>query len=64
MVRHFLERMNVGAILRGSLGGARQGHIDHALAIEVLLQNYILSPGPLYRIAEWVTPIEASVFGL
>jgi transposase len=64
IVRHFLERMNVADILRGSLGGARQGHIDHSLAIEVLLQNYVLSPGPLYRIGEWVAPIEASVVGL
>ena len=64
IVRHFLERMNVAGILRGCLGGARQGHIDHALAVEVLLHNYVLSPGPLYRITEWVAPIEASVLGL
>jgi transposase len=63
-VRHFLERMNVADILRGSLGSARQGQIDHSLAIGVLLQNYVLSPGPLYRVAEWVAPIEASVFSL
>src|SRR5712691_6396084 len=64
IVRHFLERMNVAGILRGCLGGARQGPIDHALALEVLLHNYVSSPGPLYRIAEWAAPIEASVFGL
>lgn len=64
IVRHFLDRMNVAGILRGCLGGARQGHIDHAMAIDVLLHNYVLSPGPLYRIAEWVAPIDASVFGL
>ena len=62
IVHHFLERMNVAGILRGCLGGARQG--DHSLALEVLLHNYVLSPGPLYRIAEWVAPIEAAVFGL
>ena len=64
IVHHFLERMNVGGILRGSLGGARQGLVDHAQALEVLLHNYVLSPGPLYRIGEWAHPIEASVFGL
>jgi transposase len=62
IVRHFLERMNVGGILRGCLGGARQGQIDHGQAIEVVVHNYVLSPGPLYRIADWVAPIEASVF--
>lgn len=56
--------MNVASILRGCLGGARQGPIDHALALEVLLHNYVSSPGPLYRIAEWAAPLEASVFGL
>jgi hypothetical protein len=40
IVRHFLERMNLGGILRGCLGGARQGLLDHALALEVLLHNY------------------------
>ena len=64
IVRHFLERMNVAGILRGCLGGARQGQIDHALALEVLLHNYVSSPGPLYRIAEWAAPIEAPVLGL
>jgi len=64
IVRHFLERMNVAGILRGCLGGARQGPIDHALALEVLLHNYVLSPGPLYRIAEWTAPLEAGVLGL
>ena len=63
-MRYFLERMNIADILRGSLGGARQGQIDHSLALEVLLQNYVLSPGPLYRVAEWVAPIDASAFGL
>jgi transposase len=64
IVHHFLERMNVGNIVRSYLGGARQGWIDHAQALEVLVHNYALSPGPLYRIAEWVGPIEASAFGL
>jgi transposase len=64
IVRHFLERMNVADILHGSLGGARQGQLDHSAAIEVLLHNYVLSPGPLYRVGEWAEPINAAVFGL
>ncbi len=64
IVRHFLERMNVAGIVRACVGGARQGQIDHAQALDVLVHNYVLSPGPLYRIAEWADPIEASAFGL
>ncbi len=64
IVHHFLARMNVAGILRGCVGGARQGPIDHAGALEVLLHNYVLSPGPLYRIGEWAAPLEAAVFGL
>jgi transposase len=64
IVRHFLDRMNVGGILRGCVGGARQGPVDHAVAIEVLVHNLVLSPGPLYRVAEWVAPVEAAALGL
>lgn len=64
IVRHFLDRMNVGDILRGCLGGARQGQVDHALALAVLLHNYVSSPGPLYRVAEWAAPLDAAAFGL
>ena len=56
--------MNVAGILRESLGGARQGLLDHAQTIEILVHNYVLSPGPLYRLAEWIAPIETSVLGL
>jgi len=30
----------------------------------VLVQNLIISPAPLYRIAEWANPFEASALGL
>ena len=64
VVHYFLERMNVAAVLYGCLRGARRGQLDHAQALEVLVHNYVLSPGPLYRIAEWVAPSEAAAFGL
>jgi transposase len=64
IVQHFLERLHVAGILRAALGGARQGLVDHGQAVEVLVHNYVLSPGPLYRLAEWAAPIEASGFNL
>ena len=30
----------------------------------MLVQNLIISPAPLYRIAEWANPFEASALGL
>ena len=56
--------MNVESILRGFLGGARQGVLDHARTLTVLIHNLLVSPGPLYRIAEWAAPLEPHVLGL
>ncbi len=56
--------MNLEGILRGALGGARQGVLDHARTRTVLVHNLLVSPGPLYRIAEWAAPWEPHVLGL
>jgi len=64
IVASFLGRMNVESILRGFLGGARQGVLDHARTLTVLIHNLLVSPGPLYRIAEWAAPLEPHVLGL
>lgn len=64
IVAQYLERMNLEAILRGALGGARQGVLDHARTLSVLVHNLLVSPGPLYRIADWAAPLEPHVLGL
>jgi transposase len=64
IISHFLERMNLAAILRGALGSARQGALDHAQTLCVLVHNLLVSPGPLYRMADWVAPLEPHVLGL
>jgi len=64
LIAHFLQRMNLEAILRGALGSARQGVLDHARTLLVLVHNLLVSPGPLYRIAEWAAPWEPEVLGL
>jgi transposase len=64
VIGYFLERMNLESILRGALGGARQGVLDHARTLTVLVHNLLVSPGPLYRITEWAAPWEPQVLGL
>ncbi len=64
VITHFLQRMNLESILRGALGSARQGILDHARTLTVPVQNLLVSPGPLYRIAEWAAPWEPEVLGL
>jgi hypothetical protein len=52
------------AIARACLGSARQGGLDHAQTLRVLVHNVLVSPAPLYRIADWAAPIEPSALGL
>jgi transposase len=55
---HFLGRMNFSHIVRSCLGTPRERILDHAQALALLVQNIVLSPAPLYRIAEWAAPID------
>jgi hypothetical protein len=50
--------MTLVRIVRSCLGTARESILDHAQTLTALLHNILLSPGPLYRIAEWARPIE------
>jgi transposase len=56
--------MMVSEIIRNCVGGSRQSEADPGQSIAVLVQNIILSPGPLYRVGEWAAPLEAHVLGL
>lgn len=64
VIAYYLERMNLEGILRGALGSARQGVLDHAKTLTVLVHNILVSPGPLYRIADWAAPVEPHVLSL
>src|SRR6516162_2166888 len=64
IITHFLERLMLEGIIRGCVGSARQGIIDHARTLVVLVHNLLVSPGPLYRIATWLAPVEPAVVGL
>jgi transposase len=55
---HFLGRMDFQHIARSCLGTPRKAIMDHAQTLSVFVQNILLSPAPLYRIAEWAHPID------
>ncbi len=56
--------MTFDRIVRSCLGSPREGRLDHAQSLAVLVQNIILSPAPMYRIAEWAEPIDSTALGL
>lgn len=64
LINQFLELTQFEAIARSCLGSARQGILDHAKTLTVLVHNVLVSPAPLYRIAEWAAPIEPAALGL
>jgi len=63
LIRHFLDRMAFFRIVGSCLGTGRESP-NHAQTLGVLVQNILLSPSPLYRIAEWAAPFSAAALGL
>ena len=64
IIRHYLERMNFRGIVRDCLGGGLHRGLDHAEVLSVLVQNILVSRGPMYRIKEWAQNIEPEALGL
>lgn len=64
ILQHFLDQMTLSRIVRLCLATPREGILDHAQTLSVLIHNIILSPAPLYRIAEWAKPIDPAALGL
>ena len=64
ILNHFLGRMDFAHIVRSCLGTRYNSILDHAQTLSVFIQNIILSPAPLYRIAEWARPIDPSALEL
>ncbi|MBE9505800.1 MAG: IS1634 family transposase [Chloroflexi bacterium] len=56
--------MDLHRIVGSCLGTPRHHVLDHARTLSVLLHNILLSPGPLYRIAEWAQPLDPAALGL
>lgn len=61
---HFLGRMGLARIVRSCLSTPREAVLDHAQTLSILIQNLLLSPAPLYRIADWAAPIAPEALGL
>jgi transposase len=64
ILRHFLDRMLFSRIVGSHLGTLRGHILDHAQTLSLLIENYLLSPSPLYRIAEWAASFSSSALGL
>lgn len=64
ILNHFLARMTLARIVRSCLGTSPESILDHAQTLECLLHNIVLSPGPLYRIAEWAQSIDPKALEL
>jgi transposase len=64
ILRCFLDRMTFSRIVGSHLGTLRGHVLDHAQTLSLLIENYLLSPSPLYRIAEWAGPYSSSALGL
>jgi transposase len=44
--------------------GDPEGLLTHAEAVRLFVHNILVAPSPLYRLADWIAPIEASALGL
>ncbi|OGS00828.1 MAG: hypothetical protein A3G41_01830 [Elusimicrobia bacterium RIFCSPLOWO2_12_FULL_59_9] len=63
IIAHFLQRLNLQALVRSFVGTGRDRAIEHGEALAALVHNILDSPAPLYRIAEWAAPIDAQAIG-
>ncbi len=64
ILRYFLERMTFSRIVNSCLGSANDTRLSYAETLSVLIQNIVLSPAPLYRIAQWAEPIDPEALGI
>jgi len=64
IVEHFLERLDVARILDKHIHSNREGTMSHGRAICVLVHNILVARDPLYRLSEWIEPLEARALGL
>jgi transposase len=64
LVEHFLQRLDVARILDKHIHSNRDGTLSHGRAICVLVHNVLVARDPLYRLREWMEPIEPRALGL
>lgn len=64
LIQHFLERLGVVRILDKHIHSNRSGVLTHGTAIGILIHNVLVSRDPLYRLNEWLEPIEPAALGI
>ncbi len=64
IIQFFLDRLGVARILDKHIHSNRDPKISHGVAIGVLVHNVLVSRDPLYRLSEWIEPIEPAALGL
>jgi hypothetical protein len=63
LIEFFLERLGVARILDKHIHSNRDPILSHGIAISVLVHNVLVSRDPLYRLSEWIEPIEPAALG-
>jgi len=64
LIRFFLEKLGVARILDKHIHSNREGKLSHGETISVLVHNVLASRDPLYRLSEWINPIDHKALGL
>ena len=64
LIEFFLQRLGVARILDKHIHSNRDPILSHGTAISVLVHNVLVSRDPLYRLSEWIEPIEPKALGL
>ena len=64
ILAHFLQRLNLQAIVNQSVSLGRERLLTHGEALGTLVHNILDSPAPLYRIALWADPIAPQALSL
>src|SRR6266511_3488038 len=64
LIQFFLEQLGVTRILDKHIHSNREGKLSHGEAINLLVHNVLVSRDPLYRLSDWVEPIDPTALGL
>jgi transposase len=64
VIQHFLERLGVARILDNHIYSSRDGTLSHGRTLAVLVHNVLVARDPLYRLSEWLEPIDPQALGL
>ncbi len=64
LIQFFLEQLGVTRILDKHIHSNREGKLSHGEAISLLVHNVLVSRDPLYRLSDWIEPIDPAALGL